>query len=55
MNELRMKLYLIWHMKVDALLEEHHSAISMAVKRGYVHEGAAILGPFEYRSPKLIR
>jgi len=35
---------LVGHLQVDAFFEQHRGAVGVAVERGDVHQGAAVLG-----------
>lgn len=48
-------LYLVGHVEVDALLEEHHGTVGVTVERCDVHQCAAVLGALEDGCLELVR
>lgn len=38
--------YLIRHMQINSLLEQHHSTIRMTIQRCYMHQSRTIFRPF---------
>lgn len=44
----------VWHVQIDALLEEHRRALRVSVERRYVHQRRAVLRTLEDAGLELV-